>query len=368
MEPAPFSIVVPIYNEVDAVAGAIAVLAELEPVRRGVCQVVLVDDGSDDGSSDILAEVDLPGFKVIHHRRNRGYGAALKTGVKAAEHPLVVITDADDTYPNHRIPELVGMLEERGLDMLVGARQGAGIPLSRRPAKWVLGKLANYLSGVKIPDLNSGLRVMRKEVVEKFLRILPDGFSFTTTITLLGGNFSATGAPTVTLGVTPLLNVRVLSPTVLIADVPMSTTLGTYNVTVSNPGGQSATLANAFSVVNFDASTVDVEIYHVPHPYVLDIIYASDGNIWGTAGTDDTRIYKLNLSQVVSGTSNGVEVYYEPYSGGTPSTMVEDNDGHICWTQEWFWWAGDGRDGASGGRCGQSVDAKAGIIHRKRSG
>jgi hypothetical protein len=96
----------------------------------------------------------------------------------------VVITDADDTYPNHRIPELVGMLEERGLDMLVGARQGAGIPLSRRPAKWVLGKLANYLSGVKIPDLNSGLRVMRKEVVEKFLRILPDGFSFTTTITL----------------------------------------------------------------------------------------------------------------------------------------------------------------------------------------
>jgi len=184
MEPAPFSIVVPIYNEVDAVAGAIAVLAELEPVRRGVCQVVLVDDGSDDGSSDILAEVDLPGFKVIHHRRNRGYGAALKTGVKAAEHPLVVITDADDTYPNHRIPELVGMLEERGLDMLVGARQGAGIPLSRRPAKWVLGKLANYLSGVKIPDLNSGLRVMRKEVVEKFLRILPDGFSFTTTITL----------------------------------------------------------------------------------------------------------------------------------------------------------------------------------------
>ena len=98
----------------------------------------------------------------------------------------IAITDADETYPNHRIPEFYKFINERDLDMVVGARVGkmAKIPLIRKPAKWFLNKLANYLAEYEIPDLNSGLRVMKKETVKKYLNILPEGFSFTTTITL----------------------------------------------------------------------------------------------------------------------------------------------------------------------------------------
>jgi glycosyltransferase involved in cell wall biosynthesis len=123
---------------------------------------------------------------VIHHRQNRGYGAALKTGLRHAKHDLICITDADGTYPNQRIPELSKRLHDEEYDMVVGARVGANvsIPLMRRPAKWALGRLANYVAGESIPDLNSGLRVFRRGVVMRFVAILPDAFSFTTTITL----------------------------------------------------------------------------------------------------------------------------------------------------------------------------------------
>ncbi len=182
--PAPaYSIVVPVYNEAEAVEDTIRELAGLDR-SAGDYEVILVDDGSTDRTGEILARVDRPGFRVIRHRRNRGYGAALKTGIRAARSEVVVITDADGTYPNQRIPEMVRRFQEEELDMLVGARPRGAIPPSRRLAKWALGRLADYLAGMRIPDLNSGLRVMRRPVVERFLRILPDAFSFTTTITL----------------------------------------------------------------------------------------------------------------------------------------------------------------------------------------
>jgi len=108
----------------------------------------------------------------------------LKTGIMAASHNLILITDADGTYPVEYIPELVAGLETA--DMVVGARMGknVAIPLVRRPAKWVLNKLANYVTGTRIPDLNSGMRAFRKNIARQYFAILPDQFSFTTTITL----------------------------------------------------------------------------------------------------------------------------------------------------------------------------------------
>ena len=108
----------------------------------------------------------------------------MKTGIRAANGDWILITDADGTYPHDRIPDLLRHVGDH--DMVVGARTGdaARIPLLRRPAKWVLAKLANYLAETRIPDLNSGLRVFRKELALRFARILPSGFSFTTTITL----------------------------------------------------------------------------------------------------------------------------------------------------------------------------------------
>jgi len=153
-------------------------------------EILLVDDGSTDGGGDWLGEARLPeGCRIIRHLRNRGYGAAIKTALRVARHPLVAIADADGTYPIHRVPELARELEAaEGISMIVGARTGPAarqaIPLLRRPAKWFLTKLAEHLTECRIPDLNSGLRVFRREAVAPFLRLTPDGFSLTTTITL----------------------------------------------------------------------------------------------------------------------------------------------------------------------------------------
>jgi glycosyltransferase involved in cell wall biosynthesis len=171
------SVVVPAYNERQGLAG---VLQELKALGAEY-EILVVDDGSTDGTDEIARAA---GVRVLRHHRNRGYGAALKTGIRAAAAPVVVITDADGTYPNERIPELVARLEEA--DMVVGARTGqrVAIPWMRRPAKWVLNRLADYLAETHIPDLNSGLRAFRRDLAMRYFSILPAGFSFTTTITL----------------------------------------------------------------------------------------------------------------------------------------------------------------------------------------
>jgi len=180
------SVVIPVYNEEHGLEKTVGQMNELLGMVDGEIEVIFVDDGSSDASSEILGKFDNHRFKVIRHEVNKGYGAALKTGIKNAKYEHIAITDADCTYPTEKIPELVEVYEKGGYDMVVGARKGESvqIPLVRKPAKWFLKCLAEYLTGRKIPDLNSGLRIMRKEVVEKFINILPDGFSFTTTITL----------------------------------------------------------------------------------------------------------------------------------------------------------------------------------------
>ena len=176
-----YSIIVPAYNEESSIQKTITEIMSF--VSNDVYEVIVVDDGSTDRTIHEIKQGDV---KLICHTQNRGYGAALKTGIKNAVAEFIVLTDADGTYPNDRIPELARICEEANFDMVVGARVGGNvkIPPIRRPAKWFITKLASYLTGTKIPDLNSGLRVMKKEVVEKYIGILPDGFSFTSTITL----------------------------------------------------------------------------------------------------------------------------------------------------------------------------------------
>jgi len=180
------TIIVPSFNEERSVRGTFEALGEVRGRIDLPVEIVFVDDGSDDGTAEILEELAAEGVRVIRHRVNRGYGAALKTGLRAASGEYVGITDADGTYPNDRFPEFMAAVREGGYDMVVGARTGANarVPLVRRPAKWVLRWLANFLTGRRIPDLNSGMRVMKREAVERFIPILPDGFSFTTTITI----------------------------------------------------------------------------------------------------------------------------------------------------------------------------------------
>ncbi len=175
------SIVIPAFNEEGAVAdGVREVLAVME--RVGVdFELVVVDDGSEDRTAE---QAEQAGARVVSLPENQGYGAALKAGINRTQYDVIVITDADGTYPADSIPVLLDELDE--YDMVVGARVGehVAIPLARRPAKWFLRRLASYLAGREIPDLNSGLRVMRRTLVKRFEHLLPSGFSFTTTITL----------------------------------------------------------------------------------------------------------------------------------------------------------------------------------------
>ncbi len=178
----PVSIIIPAHNEEHGIGPVLDDIASAMESAGVEYEIIVVNDGSTDGTS--RAAAGRTGVRVIDLDTNMGYGAAIKRGLQSASHELVAITDADGTYPAEALPALVSAMD--GSDMVVGARTGNNVsmPLARRPAKWVLTELANYLASATIPDLNSGLRVMRKSALMRFMKILPQGFSFTTTITL----------------------------------------------------------------------------------------------------------------------------------------------------------------------------------------
>jgi glycosyltransferase involved in cell wall biosynthesis len=175
------SVIIPCYNEVDSIAGTLEQVRAVLDTLGLPGEIIVVDDGSTDGTA---AQVDLNRFRLVSNGVNLGYGAALMNGARAARYDCLVITDADGTYPIGEIPALVAQLEES--DMVVGARTGPNvrIPWVRRPAKWLITRLANYVTGSRIPDLNSGLRAIRRGLWERFEGIFPKGFSLTSTITL----------------------------------------------------------------------------------------------------------------------------------------------------------------------------------------
>jgi len=175
------SVVIPAYNEAGQVANEIRDVRDALDDTGWDYEIIVVDDGSTD---DTAREAADAGARVLRHPRNLGYGAALKRGIGVARYDWVLITDADGTYPAAAIPELLERADE--FEMVVGARTGESVhvPLSRRPAKWFLRRLAGYLAGMRLPDLNSGLRLMRADLVHAYEHLLPNGFSFTTTITL----------------------------------------------------------------------------------------------------------------------------------------------------------------------------------------
>ncbi|KGB81442.1 hypothetical protein JT55_13225 [Rhodovulum sp. NI22] len=175
------SVVIPAYNEEGAVRATVQeVFDALDPTGIEY-EVIVIDDGSRDNT---LAEAKASGAVVDANQVNSGYGATLKRGVKKARYEYVAIMDADGTYPARYLPGMLAMCRDQ--DMVVGDR-GAGmknVPLVRRPAKWVLNNFASFLAERKLNDLNSGLRVFRKSELIPFLPLLPQNFSFTTTITL----------------------------------------------------------------------------------------------------------------------------------------------------------------------------------------
>jgi len=175
------SIVIPAYNEEAAIGETLDAVAATVSTSQRRYEVIVVDDGSKDNTAGVA---EGRGARVIRHRRNRGYGASLKTGTLAAVADVVLFYDADNQFDPADIDRMVDALREA--DAALGARtSGSHAPVSRRGGKKLLGWLANYLSRTRIPDLNCGLRAIRRELLLDYLHLLPEGFSASTTTTLV---------------------------------------------------------------------------------------------------------------------------------------------------------------------------------------
>ena len=170
------SIIVPAYNEEEVIE---KVVEDLKRLGEEI-EIIVVDDGSIDKTYENALKADV---KVIKHPYNKGYGAALKTGIKNSKGDTICFFDADNQHRIEDLKEILKYIED--YDAVIGMRTSEShIPFLRKPGKKILSMVANYLSNHKIPDLNCGLRVFKKEVLTRCLHILPDGFSFSTTTTL----------------------------------------------------------------------------------------------------------------------------------------------------------------------------------------
>ncbi len=174
------SVIIPAFQEAGTIA---SIVKEVKTACSNLAyesEVIVICDGSTDGTGDVA---ETAGANVIRHSYNEGYGAALKSGILAAKGRTVILIDADGQHNANDIPRL--MAGRKSYDMVVGARRGtAGSPLWRKPGKIFLGWIANHLAGQKIPDLNSGYRALDRLMAVRLLPLMPNGFSFTTTISI----------------------------------------------------------------------------------------------------------------------------------------------------------------------------------------
>jgi glycosyltransferase involved in cell wall biosynthesis len=187
--PVHVTVVLPCYNEQDHVIDEVERICKAMDNSGKTYELLAVDDKSTDGTLARLREAAprFPHMRIMAFQHNSGSGTVRRIGSQQARGEIVVWTDADMSYPNERIPELVDILDsDPSVDQVVGARtreEGSHKAL-RVPAKWFIRKIAERLTNSKIPDLNSGLRAFRREVSLPYLRLLPPGFSCVTTITI----------------------------------------------------------------------------------------------------------------------------------------------------------------------------------------
>lgn len=173
------TVIIPAYNEEEGIENTVKTLLDFGKDKGW--KVIVVNDGSTDKTREILERIKE--VTLINHPYNKGYGASLKTGILQADTPLISFYDADG---QHRPEDLEKMqLNFDNYDMLVGQRgKDSHQEWVRKPGKWVLSKVANFLTGRKIPDLNSGLRIIKRDIIKEMLHLFPDGFSFSTTSTI----------------------------------------------------------------------------------------------------------------------------------------------------------------------------------------
>jgi len=177
------SIIIPIYNEKESVFSVIdgikKVMADSKKLNY---ELIVVNDSSTDGSEEVILNTE--NLRIVNNSHRLGYGASIKKGIEASNGSLILIIDADGTYPTKAIPLLLAHTKNH--DMVIGARNPNSINMSiaRRIARRIMTLLAEILIGESISDVNSGLRVFTREIALRFMHLFPSGFSFTTTLTL----------------------------------------------------------------------------------------------------------------------------------------------------------------------------------------
>jgi glycosyltransferase involved in cell wall biosynthesis len=196
------TVLLPAYDEELAIRRVLSEIVEAladEPIRY---EILVVDDASSDRTAELAEEFALDCWqcpvRVVRCAVNRGAGAARKVGVREARGEIVVMLDADGTYPANCIPELLRWFP--AYDQVNGARTSEQGTLRwlRRPAKWFIRRLACYLTGCQIPDLNTGLKAFKRDAMMPWLWVVPNGFSCVTTMTLafLTNGYSVKYVPT----------------------------------------------------------------------------------------------------------------------------------------------------------------------------
>ncbi len=172
------SIIIPAFNEEEAIGPTLQKLVDLKIHEK--YELIIVDDGSADGTAEIVAGFPV---KLYRHHVNKGYGAALKTGVRKASGDKVIMMDSDGQHDPKYIAEVEMMLQE--FDMVIGERSETSFQVKRRKAgKRLIRRIGEYLVEQKLPDYNSGFRGFHRETIAGLLHLMPNGFSFSTTSTL----------------------------------------------------------------------------------------------------------------------------------------------------------------------------------------
>ncbi|MEA3358825.1 MAG: glycosyltransferase family 2 protein [Thermodesulfobacteriota bacterium] len=175
MKQSNVSIIIPAFNEEKAIGNVVKSIHSNFPES----EIIVVNDGSTDNT---VGEIEASTVIVLHHDHNCGYGASLKTGARNATRDYVLFCDGDGQHSVEDIRRLI--IKCDGYDLVIGARNSLSHqPFLRRPGKFVMKKFAELLAGTKIPDLNSGLRIFKRDTLMHYLHLMPNGFSFSTTST-----------------------------------------------------------------------------------------------------------------------------------------------------------------------------------------
>ncbi|MCF7844219.1 MAG: glycosyltransferase family 2 protein [Kiritimatiellales bacterium] len=176
------SLIIPVYNEEGSIED---IVRRSSAILNDDDEIIIVNDGSTDRTAEIISNLDIPKIKIIQHEKNIGNGASIVTGLNNSQGEWIATIDADNTYSPEDIPILFDAVKQENADMVTGLRETLMHgPLLHTKARSFLKKMSEVVSHSKIADINSGLRIMKREVLEKYVHLYPKRFSLHIVLTI----------------------------------------------------------------------------------------------------------------------------------------------------------------------------------------